>query len=127
MMPLVERPSGAPPIDGKPAGSGKPLLGQPAPRSAMVVLVIGVLVPFLALLAAVPVAWGWGLSWLDIAIAVVFYFVSGFGVTVGFHRYFTHGALKADRWLRGTLAVAGSLAIDSGLVDWVADHHRPHA
>src|SRR5258706_5877051 len=127
MMTLVERPSGAPPIDGQPAGSGKPLLDEPAPAFAMAILVIGVVVPFLALLAAVPIAWGWGLSWLDIAIAVVFYFVSGFGVTVGFHRYFTHGAFKADRWLRVTLAVAGSLAIEGGLVEWVADHRRHHA
>jgi hypothetical protein len=55
----------------------------------MVVLVVGVAVPFLALVAAIPIAWGWGLSWLDVGVAAVFYLVSGFGVTVGFHRYFT--------------------------------------
>ena len=70
------------------------------------------IVPFLALLAAVPVAWGWGLAWTDVAIGVVFYLVSGLGVTVGFHRYFTHGSFKAKRWLRIALAVAGSLAIE---------------
>ena len=94
---------------GWPRVEPKALLGDPAPTSAMVLLVVGVVVPFAALLAAVPVAWGWGLSWLDIVIALVFYLVSGFGVTVGFHRYFTHGAFKAQRWLRVTLAVAGSL------------------
>src|SRR6185369_9456882 len=72
--------------------------------SAMVVLVIGVVVPFIALLAAVPIAWGWGLSWLDVTLAAAFYLISGFGVTVGFHRYFTHGAFKAQRWLRVALA-----------------------
>jgi stearoyl-CoA desaturase (delta-9 desaturase) len=86
-----------------------------------------VVVPFLALLAAVPVAWGWGLSWLDVAIGLVLYLVAGFGVTVGFHRYFTHGAFKAVRWLRITLAVAGSLALEGEVVQWVADHRRHHA
>ena len=105
----------------------RPLLDEPAPASATVVLVIGVVLPFLALLAAVPIAWGWGLSSLDIVIASVFYFVSGFGVTVGFHRYFTHGAFKAERWLRVTLAVAGSLAVEGSLIQWVADHRRHHA
>ena len=105
----------------------KPLLDEPAPTSAMVILVIGVVVPFLALLAAVPIAWGRGLSWLDIVLAIVFYFVSGFGVTVGFHRYFTHGAFKAARWLRVTLAVAGSLSLEGPLIQWVADHRRHHA
>jgi stearoyl-CoA desaturase (delta-9 desaturase) len=103
------------------------MLDQPPPRWAMGVLIVGVVVPFLALLAAVPIAWGWGLSWLDVLIAGVFYLVSGFGVTVGFHRYFTHGAFKAKRWLRITLAVAGSLAIEGSPIIWVADHRRHHA
>jgi stearoyl-CoA desaturase (delta-9 desaturase) len=86
-----------------------------------------VIVPFLALLAAVPYAWGWGISWTDVAIALPFYYVSGLGITVGFHRYFTHGSFKAKRWLRVTLAVAGSLAIEGPPTRWVADHRRHHA
>ena len=35
------------------------------------------MVPTLALVAAVPLAWGWGLSITDIALAVGFYFLSG--------------------------------------------------
>src|SRR5678816_4313309 len=104
----------------------KPMLEQPPPKWAMGILTVGVAVPFLALVAAVPVAWGWGLSWLDITIALFFYLVSGFGVTVGFHRLFTHGAFKAKRWLRISLAVAGSLAIEGAPIIWVADHRRHH-
>jgi stearoyl-CoA desaturase (delta-9 desaturase) len=121
-MVLIDQSRQAPP----PAAS-KPLLEQPPPRWAYGVLAIGVAVPLLALLAAVPVAWGWGLSYLDIGIALAFYWVSGLGVTVGFHRYFTHGAFKAKRWLRITLAVAGSLAIEGAPIIWVADHRRHHA
>ena len=107
--------------------SGRPLLEDPVPRSAIVVLAIGVVVPFLALIAAIPVAWGWGLSWMDAAIALAFYLVSGFGVTVGFHRYLTHGSFRAVRWLRVVLAIAGSLALEGRVVSWVADHRRHHA
>jgi stearoyl-CoA desaturase (Delta-9 desaturase) len=110
-----------------PTATHKPLLDDPAPTYAMVILVVGVVVPFLALIAAIPIAWGWGLSWLDVTLALAFYFVSGFGVTVGFHRYFTHGAFKAVRWLRISLAVAGSLALEGPLIQWVADHRRHHA
>jgi len=92
-----------------------------------VVLAIGVAVPFLALLAAVPIAWGWGLSWLDLTIGLVAYLVTGFGVAVGLHRHFTHGAFKAARWLRVTLAVAGSLSMEGAIIQWVADHRRHHA
>jgi len=105
----------------------RPLLQEPVPRSAIVVLAIGVAVPFAALLAAVPFAWGWGLSWVDAGIGLAFYLVSGFGVTIGFHRYLTHGSFKAVRWLRVALTVAGSLALEGPVITWVADHRRHHA
>ena len=66
----------------------------------------------LALLAAVPVMWGWGLNWVDVVLFVVFYSIGAAGIGVGFHRYLTHGSFKAKRWLRITLAVAGSIAIE---------------
>jgi stearoyl-CoA desaturase (Delta-9 desaturase) len=91
-------------------------------------LVVGfMVVPLLALAAAVPLAWGWGMSWLDVGLAVVFYFLTGLGVTVGFHRYFTHGSFKAKRPLRVALAVIGSTAFQGGVTGWVADHRRHHA
>ncbi|HEX6683317.1 MAG TPA: acyl-CoA desaturase [Candidatus Limnocylindrales bacterium] len=114
------------PVQPAPAPA-KPMLEQPPPRWAMGVLTAGVVVPLLAILAAVPVAWGWGLSWLDITIALTFYLVSGFGIAVGFHRYFTHGSFKAKRWVRIALAIAGTLAVEGAVVKWVADHRRHHA
>ena len=56
-----------------------------------------VIVPFLALLAAIPVFWGWGLGWHDIVIAVVMYAIAGHGITIGYHRLFTHKSFKAAR------------------------------
>ncbi len=85
-----------------------------------------VAVPFLALLAAVPLAWGWGLGWHDILLAVAFYYLSGLGVSVGLHRYFTHGSFKAKRGFKIALAIAGSLAIEKPVITWVADHRRHH-
>ena len=71
--------------------------------------------------------WGTGLSWIDVTLGVVFYAISGHGITVGFHRYFTHGSFKANRPLRIALAIAGSLAIQGPVTRWVADHRRHHA
>ncbi len=85
-----------------------------------------VFIPLLALAAAVPFAWGWGLTGVDIAIGAFFYLVSGLGITVGYHRHFTHGSFKANRGLRTALAVAGSLAIQGSVIKWVADHRRHH-
>jgi stearoyl-CoA desaturase (delta-9 desaturase) len=92
-----------------------------------VALAAFIAVPFLAILAAVPVAWHRGLGWHDLVIATVMYAVAGHGITVGFHRYFTHGAFRATPRLRVALAIAGSLAIEGPVIRWVADHRRHHA
>ena len=84
-------------------------------------------VPLLAVALAVPFAWGWGLGWTDVILAASFYIVSGLGITVGFHRYFTHASYRAKRGLKIGLAVAGQLALQGPVIDWVADHRRHHA
>jgi stearoyl-CoA desaturase (delta-9 desaturase) len=83
---------------------------DPEPRGtgARILIAVFVGLPFLALLAAVPLAWNWGLGWHDIVIGAIFFVVSGLGVTVGFHRYFTHRSFKAVRSVYIALAVAGT-------------------
>jgi stearoyl-CoA desaturase (Delta-9 desaturase) len=100
---------------------------QPKGRWEQYALFAFIAVPFAAVVAAVPVAWGRGLGWTDVVLALTFYAVAGLGITVGFHRYFTHGSFTASRGLKIALAVAGSLAIEGPVVRWVADHRRHHA
>jgi stearoyl-CoA desaturase (delta-9 desaturase) len=76
---------------------------------------------------AVPLVWGWGMTWIDLILAAAFYVFATLGVTVGFHRYFTHGAFKASRPLRVVLAIAGSMAVQGSVIFWVASHRRHHA
>jgi len=84
-------------------------------------------VPMLALVAAVPVAWAWGLlNWQTVLIGIAFYLFSGLGVAMGFHRYFTHGSFKSTRAFKIALGVAGSMAIEGPILDWVSDHRRHH-
>src|SRR5437870_1289209 len=108
------------------AGPGAMTEGK-QPLGVLIALWAFVIIPFVALIAAVPVAWGWGLSWLDVAMAVALYVIGGFGIGTGFHRYLTHGAFKAKRWLRIVLTLAGSTAIEGEPTQWVADHRRHHA
>ena len=92
-----------------------------------VLVKIFVFVPFAALIAAVPIAWGWGLGWTDLGLFAGFYLLTGLGVTVGYHRHFTHRSFKAKRVLRIVLAVAGGMAAQGPVIAWVADHRRHHA
>jgi stearoyl-CoA desaturase (delta-9 desaturase) len=101
---------------------------EPEPKSRAELIIFGLVVglPLIAIAAAVPLAWGWGLGWTDIAIAFVFYVVSGLGVTVGLHRYFTHGSFKAKRPMKIALGIAGSLSLEMSVLDWVATHRKHH-
>ncbi len=106
----------------------KPIIAGRRPTGEQMLVNVFVIVPMLALVAAIPFAWAWGaLSWVDVGIAAVFYVVTGLGVTVGFHRYFTHRAFTANRTLRNALAIAGSMSLQGDVITWVADHRRHHA
>ena len=85
------------------------------------------IVPFAGFVAAVFGFWGQGLSPTDAVIALGFYLWTGFGITIGFHRYFTHRAFETNPLFRRLLAVAGSMAVQGPIIKWVADHRRHHA
>lgn len=104
-----------PEIDPEPQGNAE---------RALVAVFTGV--PFLALFAAVPLAWGRFLGWTDVVLVAVFYVLSAGGITVGYHRHFTHGSFKARRPLKIFMALAGSLAMEGPVITWVADHRRHH-
>jgi stearoyl-CoA desaturase (Delta-9 desaturase) len=94
-------------------------------QHAMIYVFVGV--PMVALVAAVPLVWGWGVDWHDLLLLAVFYVIAVLGVTVGFHRHFTHKSFKAKPWLRVAMAITGSIAVQGNVLNWVADHRRHHA
>ena len=69
----------------------------------------------------------WHLSWVSGGLAVVFYALACLGVTVGYHRFFTHGSFKATSALQLWLAGLAALSVQGSLYHWVADHRRHHA
>jgi stearoyl-CoA desaturase (Delta-9 desaturase) len=83
--------------------------------------------PVLALLVAAWQVWGEALGWNDVFVFLIMYIATGLGVTVGFHRLFTHRSFKAKTSVRATLAVLGSAAIEGPIISWVADHRKHHA
>ena len=55
------------------------------------------------------------------------YVISGFGVTVGFHRMLTHRAFQTHKITRYVFAYLGMLSVQGPVIDWVADHRKHHA
>jgi len=62
----------------------------------------------------------------EFALLISMWLLTGLGVTVGYHRLFTHRTFKAAPSVTVVLAVLGSMAGQGGVVSWVALHRRHH-
>jgi len=83
--------------------------------------------PFVGLGLAGWQLWGNALHWNDVVVFLLVYVACGLGITVGFHRLFTHRSFTTKPWVRGVLAALGSAAIEGPIIAWVADHRKHHA
>jgi stearoyl-CoA desaturase (Delta-9 desaturase) len=95
-------------------------------RRERTVQAISVGAPLLALAVAVWLAWGSALHWYDIVVFAVMYLLTGLGITLGYHRLFTHRSFKTTRGMRAVLAVLGSMAVQGSVVEWTATHRKHH-
>ena len=107
-----------------PAQDIEPCANETADRVATGIVTV---VPILALGVVVWQAWAELLHWHDFLVFAVMYVITGLGITVGFHRHFTHRAFATSRSLRATLAIMGTMAIEGPITAWVADHRKHHA
>jgi stearoyl-CoA desaturase (delta-9 desaturase) len=82
--------------------------------------------PIVAVAAGIVLFWGRAVHLRDLLLAAAFFVVTGYGVTVGYHRLFTHRSFRANRALKIALAVAGSMAVEGSVTGWVANHRRHH-
>jgi stearoyl-CoA desaturase (Delta-9 desaturase) len=92
-----------------------------------VITAVVTVTPILALGFVAWQLWESALHWGDLVVFGVLYLAFGLGVTVGFHRLFTHRSFKTKPWLRFVFAVLGSAAIEGPVISWVADHRKHHA
>src|SRR5690242_6673106 len=56
----------------------------------------------------------------ELVLFLAMWLVTGLGVTVGYHRLFTHRAFKAAPSVSAVLAVFGSMAGQGAVLSWVA-------
>jgi stearoyl-CoA desaturase (delta-9 desaturase) len=119
---LAERPAAVLPIPELTAAE-LPLRMSLLGRLIMLVVVV---LPFLGLVAAIVLLWGWGLTWVELTLLGGMYVICGLGVTVGYHRLFTHRSFETNRVVQFVFCVLGSMAVQGPLLKWVAQHRRHH-
>jgi len=86
-----------------------------------------VVLPLVAVVFAVAIFWNHGIGWLDLGLAAGMYVFTGLGLSLGFHRLFSHRSFVPARWLKVTLAIAGTMGIEGSVTSWVSQHRRHHA
>ncbi len=85
-----------------------------------------IIVPIVGLIASIVMLWGWGISWIHVVLLLVGYLLTGHGVTVGFHRLFTHKSFETGPIVTSVLGVLGSMSVEGSILKWVATHRMHH-
>ena len=96
-------------------------------RAAKISNVGAVLIPFVAFLAAIVLLWNSVVGPSDLVVLAVMYLLTGFGVTIGFHRMLTHRSFRTSKPVEYAFAVLGSMSVQGPVINWVADHRKHHA
>ena len=124
-------PSATEPREGARAGQAQAApaaareLAQPG-RADHLANIAATLVPLGLVGYAAWRAWGGALRWSDLVVLASTYALTGLGITVGFHRLYTHRSFKTSAPLRALLAALGSAAVEGPLIEWVANHRKHH-
>ncbi|HEX9037632.1 MAG TPA: acyl-CoA desaturase [Ktedonobacterales bacterium] len=99
---------------------------RPSLAYRVAVLVV-VVVPLLAVVAAIGMLWQRAVTWTDVIVLLVMYSLVAFGVTVGYHRMLTHRSFKPHPVVKFILLVLGSMAFEGAAIQWAATHIKHHA
>lgn len=103
-----------------------PAKRERASLAARVVTLLAIALPLVGVVAAPFFLWGWGFRWTDLGLLLGMYLLTALGITVGFHRLFTHHSFETYRWIELIIAGFGSMAVQGPLFKWVGQHRRHH-
>lgn len=109
-----------------PEHSGDPVHDERAPLRVRIANFAAVVIPLAGLGTAIGLLWGVAFDWTHLAIMALMYFGTAIGITVGFHRLFTHKSFSAPKPVAAVLAALGSMAIEGPVIEWVATHRKHH-
>ena len=99
---------------------------RPLSTVQYVTMMTVIVVPFLVLILAFALDQP---SRLNTSLFVAGFFITGFGITIGFHRYFTHAGFETYPAIESYLGIAGMMGWMGSIQSWVANHlaHHEHS
>jgi stearoyl-CoA desaturase (delta-9 desaturase) len=82
---------------------------------------------FVLTLTAVPLyLWYFGFDWFYFVVAFVLLALTGFSITLGYHRLFSHMAFRAKLPIRLFVLIFGAGAFENSVLMWASEHRRHH-
>lgn len=67
-----------------------------------------------------------GMVWQEPVLLIIFWFISGMGITMGYHRLFSHKSYQTNVLIEWILMIFGSLALENTILKWSSDHRKHH-
>lgn len=98
---------------------------KPLIEKAIILAVV--IIPPLATIYAIIQLWERYVTPLDIALLIAMYMLTGFGITIGFHRLLTHRSFETNPIIRATLLILGTMALQGNPITWASTHIEHHA
>src|SRR3954463_1366778 len=96
-------------------------------KTARVVNLLAVVLPPILISICIVLFWDEVVGISDLVVLFAMYLITGYGVTVGFHRMLTHRSFGTPKPVEYLFAAAGSMAVQGPVINWVADHRKHHA
>ena len=82
---------------------------------------------FFLTLTAVPLyLWYFGVDWFHVALFAVLLAATGFSITLGYHRLFSHMTFRAKLPVRLFILIFGAAAFENSVLMWASEHRRHH-
>src|SRR3954452_16718704 len=82
---------------------------------------------FILTLTALPVyVWYFGVDWFHFAVAFTLLMLTGFSITLGYHRLYSHMAFRARLPIRLFVLIFGAGAFENSALMWASEHRRHH-
>ena len=82
--------------------------------------------PFVLVHAGCVAAIWSGISWQAVTICVALYWLRMFGITAGYHRYFSHRSYATSRVFQFILAFLAQSSAQKSVLWWAAKHRHHH-
>jgi stearoyl-CoA desaturase (delta-9 desaturase) len=96
------------------------------PLRSRIANLIAILLPVVGLIVGIVYMWGNGVDWPQLVLMTLMYILTGMGITVGYHRYFTHKSFSAGPVVVAALGILGSMAVEGSILRWCATHRKHH-